>query len=119
MTYQGKIYFMEGKVHIKKKEDFVKWLEQFPDQGYFDFTVTPIGPGNNTNQSKLYFTWCDIMYKEFGWDSKAEMHEYLKTTYNGGESTKNFDTKAWSDYMIKVQSFAHQHNITLPIGELE
>lgn len=116
MVYNGKLFWSEGKIHIQKKADLVTWLSQFPEEAWFDLVVTPKGVGNNTNQSKLYHKWCDIMYKEFGWDSKAEMHNYLKETYNGSESTKAFDTKDWADYMIKVQSFAHEHNIILPVG---
>lgn len=119
MTYQGKIFFMEGKIHIKKKADLLTWLSQFPDESTFDFVVTPLGVSNNTNQSKLYHKWCDIMYKDFGWDSKSELHDFFKKTFNNGESTKNFDTKDWSEFMIKVQAFAHENNIILPTGELE
>lgn len=117
MVYNGKLFWLEGKIHIKNREKLVEWLSQCPkEEGWFDIVVTPLGAINNTNQSKLYHKWCDIMHSEFGMNSKAEMHEHLKKEYNSGESTKNFDTKGWSEYMIKVQAFAHEHNITLPVG---
>jgi hypothetical protein len=116
MTYQSKLFWSENRIHIQKRDNLVKWLSQFPEEAWFDIVITPKGAGNNTAQSKLYHKWCDILYKEFGWDSKAEMHEHLKLTYNGGESTRNFDTKDWSEYMIKVQAFANEHNINLPLG---
>lgn len=116
MNYNTKLYWDGTSPRIQQKDKLVEWLKQFPEDQWFEVDVKPIGKHNNTSQSKLYHKWCDIMAEEFGWDSGDEMHTYLKDTYNNGESTKGFDTKQWSEYMLKVQAFASQNNINLPQG---
>jgi hypothetical protein len=116
MKYQGNIYWDGKTPRIQSKEKFIEWLSQFPEDQWFSMEITPIGTLNNTSQSKLYHKWTDIMAEEFGWDSGTEMHQFLKDKYNDGKSTKGFSTKEWSEYMIKVQAFAHSNNITLPTG---
>ena len=115
-VYTGKIFWSEQTLHIKKKNDLITWLSQFEEDSWFDIQVTPVGKANNGSQPKLYWKWCDIIHKEYGWDSSQEVHTYLKNIYNNGESTKGFDTKQWSEYMIKVQAFANENDITLPLG---
>jgi len=114
--YTGKL-FWDGKIpRIQQKDKLIEWLSQFPDDSWFTIQVTPTGSSNNTDQSKLYHKWCDIIAQEYGWDSGDEVHEYMKKTYNKGQSTKGFDTKQWSEYMIKVQAFANENQINLPTG---
>ena len=117
--YKLELFFDGEKLHIKRKEQLITWLKEHGEDFWCEAHLQIRGATKVSSQQKLYFVWCDIMYKEFGWDSKKEMHDYLKEKYNGGESTKTFDTKAWSDYMIKVQAFANEHNITLPLGLAE
>jgi len=114
MKYEGKIYWDGTKPFIQTRDQFIKWLSQFPADQWFNFDVTPIGLGAS-DQQKLYFKWRDILAEELGWDSSA-MHEYLKKTYNDGKSTKGLDTKGWSVFMSKVFAFAGSNNITLPLG---
>lgn len=117
MKYEGLIYYDGSKPLIQNKDKFIEWLSTFKEDQWFSITVVPVGSVNNTAQQKLYHKWCDIMTAEFGWDSRQEMHDYLKKTYNNGESTKGFDVKQWSEYMIKVSSFANSNGINLPTGE--
>ena len=115
-SFKGNIYWDGEGPRIQTREKFVEWLKQFPEDQWFSFEVTPLGSVNSSSQRNLYFKWCDIIAEEYGWDSGTELHEYFKDTYNNGKSTKGFTVKEWSEYMIKVQAFAHQHNINLPIG---
>lgn len=115
VKYEGRI-FWDGQIpRIESKEKFIEWLKQFPDDSWFNITVEVKGSAN-TNQKKLYHKWCDILAQEFGWDSGKEMHEYLKDTYNSGQSTKDMDTKQLAEYMTKVSAFASMNNVTLPQG---
>lgn len=119
IKFEGNLYWDGKDPKIQARDKFVEWLKQFPADQWFRIDVVLLGAANNTSQSKLYHKWCDIIQNEFGWDSKDEVHEYLKKTYNSGKSTKAFGTKEWSEYMIKVQAFANSHNINLPIGNEE
>ena len=114
--YQIQIYWDGEKPRIQYREKFIEWLSTLPKDIWVTGEVNVIGSLNNTPQSKLYFTWCDLIAQEFGWDSGSEVHDFLKTRYNNGKSTKSFDTKQWSEYMIKVQAFASESNIKLPTG---
>jgi len=116
MSYKGELLWLDKTINIKNKAGLVEFLSNYPDDTWFEINVVPIGKTNNTNQSKLYFKWCNILAQEFGWDSQGEMHEYFKNTYLDGQSTKGLDTKGWSEYMIKVQAFANEHSINLPTG---
>lgn len=116
MAYTGKLLWLGGKPSIHRKDNLIEWLSQYPDDTWFELTVNPIGNINNSDQSKLYHKWCDIIAEEFGWDSGNAMHTYFKEQYNNKQSTKSFDTKDWSTYMNKILAFAGEHNITLPIG---
>lgn len=117
MGYETKLYW-DGEIpRIQTKEKLIEWLKQFPNDKWFSLVVEPIGDLNNSKQQKLYHKWCDILASEYGWNSGDEMHQYLKGEYNGGKSTRGFDMKQWSEYMIKVQVFANENNINLPTGE--
>lgn len=116
MKYTGSIYWDGEKPLIKQRDKLVEWLSQFPADEWFDFDIIPLGKSNNSLQQKLYFRWCDIIASDLGWDSGKEVHKYFKTTYNSDKSTKDLDVKGWSEYMIKVQSFASENNIKLPTG---
>ena len=116
MKYTGSIYWDGEKPLIKQREKLIEWLSQFPKDEWFNFEVTLLGKSDNSAQQKLYFKWCDIIATEFGWDSGQHVHKYLKDTYNSGKTTKDFEVKDWSEYMIKVQAFANENNITLPLG---
>ena len=115
---EAKLYFDGEKMHIQGKRELIEWLKTFGDDNWFELTINPIGNINTTAQQKLYWTWCDIIHQEFGWDSSKEVHSYFKETYNNSQSTKGFDTKQWAEYMNKVQAFAHQNDIKLPTGKL-
>lgn len=117
IKFTGNLYWDGEKPMIQGRDQLVKWLSQFPADQWFSIDVTLIGSVNNTAQARLYFSWCDLIAGELGWNSGDEIHEYCKTTYNSGRSTKELDVKGWSEYMIKVQAFAGEHNITLPTGE--
>ena len=117
--YETKLYFDGEKPHIQNKQALIKWLSQLGEDSGYNLTLTPIKELEVNSQSRLYFKWCDIMAVDFGWNSSKEMHEYLKDTYNGGQSTKGFDKREWADYMNKVQSFAHENDIKLPTGKIE
>jgi hypothetical protein len=114
--YNIAIYWDGEKALIQKREDMIKFMKDFPPGSWFSGVITPLGETNNTDQSRLYFTWCDILAKEYGWDSKQEMHEFFKKTFNDGGSTKGFTTKEWSNYLIKVQAWANSNGINLPQG---
>lgn len=116
MAYKGNIYW-DGKTPlIQSRDKFIEWLKTFPEDQWFEFTVAPIGSVNESNQRNLYFTWRDILADELGW-TPAEMHKYLKDTYNGGRSTKGLTTKEWSQLMTHILAFAGENNITLPTGK--
>jgi len=114
--YQIQIYWDGEKPRIQYRDKFIEWLSVLPADTWVTGEVNVIGSLNNTTQSKLYFKWCDIIAQEFGWDSGQEVHEFLKTRYNSSQSTKSFDTKQWSEYMLKIQAFAAESNIILPTG---
>ena len=114
--YPIQIYWDGVGPKIQNKQKFIEWLSQFPEDTWVTGEINAIGSLNNTAQSKLYFKWCDIIAEEFGWDSGQEVHVFLKTRYNNEKSTKSFDTRQWSEYMIKVQAFAAESNIKLPTG---
>jgi hypothetical protein len=114
MKYEGKLYWDGSKPLIQTRDQFIKWLSQFPEDQWFSFNVTPLGV-KASDQQKLYFKWRDILAEEFGWDN-IKMHDYLKNTYNDGKSTKGLDTAGWSEFMSKVLALAGSYNITLPLG---
>ncbi len=114
--YETKIYWDGKAPRIQQKDKFIEWLSTFPEEQWFQMNVSPIGSINTSKQSKLYHKWCDILAAEFGWDSGREMHNYFKDEYNNGKSTKGFEVKDWTEYMIKVSAFADSNNIELPLG---
>lgn len=114
--YESKVYW-DGEIpRIQVKDQFIEWLKQYPSDSWFRFVVEPLGSLNDGKQQRLYHKWCDIIHQEYGWDSRQEIHEYFKATYNNGESTTGMDTRQWSEYMLKIQAFAAENNIILPTG---
>lgn len=110
------LYWDGQKINIVKREELVAYLETFGAGNWFSIVVTPVGTVNNTEQSKLYHKWCDLIARELGWDSGDEIHAEFKKRFNNSKSTKGFDTKQWSEYMTKVLAFAGEYNIKLPTG---
>ena len=114
--YEGAIFFDGEKPLIKQKEQFIEYLKTFPADSWFSFVVTPLGAVNNTEQSKLYHKWLDIIGNDLGW-THHELHTYLKGMLNGGKSTKGMNIDEWSKYMTKVLAWASEQEITLPLKE--
>jgi hypothetical protein len=114
-----KIYYAkETGIKIQGRSKFIEWLNQFPDDSWYEADIKPIGGPNESNQRSLYFKWRDIIAEDLGW-TQEDMHDYLKDTFNGGNSTKGMDTKQWSLFMTQVLAFASEHNINLPTGNQE
>lgn len=114
--HNTQIYWDGESPKIVKKADLVEYLKTYPPGSWFNVIVTPLGSSNNTDQSRLYHKWTDIIARELGWGSGNEVHKHFKEQFNNGESTKGFDTIQWSEYMMKVSAFAGDYRINLPLG---
>lgn len=114
--HKTEIYWDGESPKIVKRNELVDFCRSYQPGSWFSVVVTPLGTSNNTDQSKLYHKWCDIIAQDLGWDSGNELHQEFKKKFNNSESTRGFDTKQWSEYMTKVLAFAGEYNINLPTG---
>ncbi len=113
-NYEGRLYWDGEKPLIQTNQKFIKWLEQFPEDQWFTFDVSPLGL-EACHQQKLYFKWRDILAVELGYDSQ-DLHRHLKFAYNNNKTTKGMSTEEWSTFISKVLAFAGSNNISLPTG---
>lgn len=70
-------------------------------------------PKRSEAQSRLYFSWRDILASEIG-DSKADIHNNLKNKFIDGKSTKELTITEFVDFLNDIDMLAADYDITLP-----
>ena len=70
-------------------------------------------PKRSEAQSRLYFSWRDILASEIG-DSKADIHKNLKKKFIDGKSTKELTIAEFVDFLNDIDMLAADYDITLP-----
>jgi len=83
-------------------------------------------PNRSRSQNNLYWSWLSILADWTGY-TKDEMHTFLAVSFLGQEtiqvnghsitvarSTRNLKVNEFSDYLIEIEAWAHEHGIVLP-----
>lgn len=70
-------------------------------------------PKRSEAQSRLYFTWRDILSNETG-TSKKQQHKDLKKQFIKGRSTKELTIQEFVDFLNEIDEVASEFDITLP-----
>ena len=70
-------------------------------------------PKRSEAQSRLYFTWRDILSNETG-TSKNQQHKDLKKQFIKGRSTKELTIPEFVDFLNDIDEVAAEFDITLP-----
>ena len=70
-------------------------------------------PKRSEAQSRLYFSWRDILANETG-ESKDKTHEDLKKKFIHGRSTKELTIPEFVEFLRDVDRLAGDFDITLP-----
>ena len=70
-------------------------------------------PKRSEAQSRLYFTWRDILSNETG-TSKKQQHKDLKKQFIKGRSTKELTIQEFVDFLNEIDEVAAEYDIVLP-----
>jgi|TARA_B110000902_G_scaffold72228_1_gene85354 hypothetical protein len=70
-------------------------------------------PKRSEAQSRLYFTWRDILSNETG-TSKKQQHKDLKVKFIEGRSTKELTIQEFVDFLNEIDEVAAEYDIVLP-----
>jgi hypothetical protein len=102
-------------------------------QGEVEITITDYSPVRTISQNNLYWQWLGVMAAKFTTKKnkfdKNEMHDMMRHKFLGYEdrtigrttiehqlrSTKKLKTGEFFEYMEKVDAWAMDHGVNLPI----
>lgn len=121
---------------VNRAKDYLSGLT-VDTNDLFEVIVRPYIETRNLNQNALYWKWLSLMADHFNEKSlshhytKEEMHDLMRHLYLGYEdikvgntiikgqlkSTADLDRSEMSEYMQKIEAWAAQHDLLLPIPD--